>query len=206
MSWTVSSGGRQIAKVESPFESGMFRAKIAYESGQTQVLYYNPSDTTWGKKLADRLSFKLFENAEAIGFMVGRTKKTGFLRAIAYYEFVYYNDTYSVYEVGLGKNGLFLCFYRGEQIVAIVEKELRVVNYRDKYTAYMLDDALFCQVLPFVIYYDVTAYGDVMEHSVYSVKEKRVYTKQKELIEKFDRSFIDAVKKTETEGRNDSCQ
>ena len=136
----------------------------------------------------------MFENNTVVGKLVGRTKKTGFLKAFAYYEFQYDNNVYYGYEVGFGSKGLYLCIYQEEELIAIVDKKLRVVNYRDVYTAYMLNDEDLKVVVPFVVYYDSVAYGDVMEVAVLSVKEKRVNTIQKELIEKYDSSFIELIK------------
>jgi len=48
-----------------------------------------------------------------------------------------------------------------------------------------------------LIYYDITAYGDVMEIALHSTKEKWVNTPYKELIEKYDASFISRIKEME---------
>lgn len=197
MQWNAIVDGKIIAVSNAPFERGMFQVEINYSGMNSHKLYYNPSDTTWGSKLSDRLSFKLFENQFMLGRIVGRTKKTGFLKAYAFYEFTFNEETYFGYEVGFGAKGLYLCIYRGEELIAIVEKELRVVNFKDNYIAYILDSKYLNVVLPFAIYYDVTSYGDIMEIAVVSVREKRVNTIQKELINKFDEKFIEQVKSME---------
>lgn len=190
MEWVIQEKNEQVALAHSPFEYGRFQVFLEYQSGNKQRLYYNPSDVTWGKKFADRLSFKLFEKEDIIGHMVGRTRKVGFLKAYAYYEYLHKGQMYYGYEVGFGKNGLYLCVYREDQLIAIVDKQLRVVNFKDVYTAYIENAEDIEIVIPFVIYYDATAYGDVMEVAVMSVREKRVNTIQKELIEKYDANFI----------------
>ena len=194
MEWKIQNGDEQVALAHSPFEKGCFQVFLKYQNGLSQRLYYNPSDTTWGSKIADRLSFKLFEKDDKIGHLVGKTKKTGFLKAYAYYEYVHKGQCYYGYEVGFGKDGLYLCVYKDDRLIAIVDKQLRVVNFKDVYTAYIENDEDIEVVIPFVIYYDVTAYGDVMEIAVMSVHEKRVNTIQKELIEKYDASFISRIK------------
>ena len=92
---------------------------------------------------------------------------------------------------------MYLCIYRNEQLIAIVDKALKVVNFKDTYKAYIKNDSDFDIVMLFTIYYDATSYGDVMEIAVLSVKEKRVNTIQKELISKFDQTFIDTIKAEE---------
>ena len=44
-----------------------------------------------------------------------------------------------------------------------------------------------------MIYYDTIQYGDVMERAVHSKKKDALNTIQKDLIAKFDRSFIPRV-------------
>lgn len=194
MKWEVKENGDYIGTCFAPFQNGQFCVQVNFSDSKTTQLYYNPMDTTWGARLSDRLSFKVLREGEKVGSIVGRTKKTGFLKAYAYYDFQLNGNQYYGYEVGFGRKGLYLCIYRNERLIAIVDKALRVVNYKDTYTAYLESPADLEVVLLFTIYYDATAYGDVMEVAVASVQEKRVNTLQKELIEKFDPTFISRIK------------
>lgn len=75
MKWEIYDiNNTGFAVAESPFEKGQFQVFIQYNNGE-QRLYYNPMDVTGGTKLADRMSFKLFEAGEKIGNIVGKTKK-----------------------------------------------------------------------------------------------------------------------------------
>ena len=197
MQWEVREKDYHIGKCSSPFEQGRFCVDVNLSGYKPMKLYYNPADTTWGSHLSDRLSFKVFREDEKVGAIVGKTKKTGFLKAYAYYDFLLDGKQYYGYEVGFGREGLFLCVYREEKLIAIVEKSLRVVNFKDKYTAYVENPVDLNVVLLLSIYYDATAYGDVMEIAVASIKEKRVNTVQKELKEKFDQKFMDKIKAME---------
>ena len=197
MEWKANTKGKEIAVGVAPFIKGKFQVQIDYEKGRKIDLYYNPLDTTWGTKMTDRLSFKIFEANELIGKIVGATKKTGFLKAYAYYDVTFEGKQYYAYEVGFGSKGLYLCIYRDEQLIAIIDKALKVVNFKDTYKAFIKNDSDFDIVILFTIYYDATSYGDVMEIAVLSLKEKRVNTIQKELISKFDQSFIDTIKAEE---------
>lgn len=197
MEWRANTKGKEIAVGVAPFIKGKFQVQIDYEDGRRIDLYYNPLDTTWGTKLSDRLSFKIFEDSGLVGKIVGATKKTGFLKAYAYYDISFEGEQYYAYEVGFGSKGLYLCIYRNDQLIAIVDKALRVVNFKDTYRAYIKNEVDFDIVMLFTIYYDSTSYGDVMEIAVLSVKEKRVNTIQKELIAKYDPSFISEIKALE---------
>jgi hypothetical protein len=195
MEWEVLSGTELVGKATSPFESGRFTAQIALSNAQQQTLYFNPSDTSYGSKLIDRMSFKFFSGDTFAGKIVGKTRKTGKLfGAYPYYEFSWNDNLYFAYEVGFGSKGLFICLYDGEELIAVVDKQLRVVNFKDTYTAYMANSKYTTIVIPFMIYYDVTAYGDVMERAVLSVHKKNVTTLQKELIAKYDPDFIPRIK------------
>lgn len=196
MEWEISDATlSRTAIAKAPFTRGKFEAEIMYDNFKKQMLYFNPQDTTWGKTLKDRLSFKVFVEQNKVGSIVGgETKKvSGFLQSYNYYKFVLENETYYGYEVGFGKKGLYLCIYKGEELISIVQKNLKVVNFKDSYVAYLEDEKYISVVVPFSIYYDVTAYGDVMEWSTLSIKEKRVNTTSKELCSKFDADFINRV-------------
>lgn len=194
MLWEVREKNHPIGACASSFEQGRFCVNVNLSGFKPTKLYYNPADITWGSRLSDRLSFKIFREDEKVGTIVGRTKKTAFLKAYAYYDFVLDSKQYYGYEVGFGRDGLFLCVYHEEKLIAIVEKSLRVVNFKDKYTAYVENPADLNTVLLLSIYYDATAYGDVMEIAVASIKEKHVNTVQKELKDKFNSDFISKIK------------
>ena len=195
MEWRAQAkGGRTVSVGKSPFEKGVLRVEIDYMSRFAKTtLYFNPSDTTWGSSLTERATFKLMENGERVGSICGKTKRVGFLRAYAYYEVTYGNKAYSMYEVGLGSRGIFLCIYDGTEQVAMVEKKLQTVNYRDSYTAYLTSEEYLNIVIPTTIYYDITMFGDQMEYSVADKKQVRKNTLQKEVLEKYDSTFIPKI-------------
>lgn len=196
MEWEISSAtSSRTAIAKAPFTIGKFETEITYDDSSRQTLYFNPSNKTWGSNVKDLMSFKVLVNQNKVGSIVGGQYKKvpGFLQSYNYYEFVLENEVYYGYEVGFGKKGLYLCIYKGEELVAIVQKNLKVVNYKDSYVAYLEDEKYMSVVVPFSIYYDVTAYGDVMEWSVLSVKEKRVNSTSKELRSKYDADFIKRV-------------
>jgi len=194
MEWLVSKGDELICKAEAPFERGQFRTSFRYCDNREQSTYFNPMDTSFGRGLAERMSFKIFEAGGHIGHIVGRTQKTGkFFGAYPYYEFMYLGEEYRGYEVGFGSRGLFICFYKGDTLLAVADKQLRVVNFKDVYTAYIEDENIVPLFIPFLMYYDVTQHGDVMDIAVASIQHKRVDTIQKELIAKYDPSFIPRI-------------
>lgn len=203
MQWdAVDTNGHTVFIAKSPYEIKQFNINIDYKGDfKEQRLYFNPSDHTWGTKLVDRLSFRLFEQNEKVATLVGQTKKLGFLKSYPYYKFEYKNETYYGYEVGFGRHGLYLCIYRGEELIAIVEKELTTTDYHDTYIAYIENKNDLTFVAPFVLYYDSLNYDDLLEISVKSRNTRIVNTIQPELIGKYDGKFVEKIKK-ETENNS----
>lgn len=198
MEWTVTDKNCQMYSfVKAPFVTGKFQADVYFDDKTQYSLYYNPYDTSYGTKMKDKLSFKVLQDGECLGKIVGQTKAVGFLRSYPYYEFSFNHGLYYGYEVGFGSQGLYLCIYKDNQLIAIVDKALRVINYKDSYTAYLLDEQYAKAVIALVVYYDVVAYGDLMQIALLSVKERRVNTVQKELIAKYDPAFIPKIKAME---------
>lgn len=194
MAWEVSHKDTKIAEVEAPFMPNIFIAEIRL-SNAIRKLIYEPSNTSYGEKLEDRLAFRVFDKDHYIGFIVGKNKMVKKLfGSYPYYEYMENDVLYEIFEVGFGRKGLYLCFYRNNQLFCIVEKDITTVNYKDHYTCYLSDSADLPVVTAFVTYYDVTQYGDLFEVSLYSRKTAVVNTYQKELKAKFDPSFITRIK------------
>ena len=197
MRWDIQTKKESIAEAEAPFMPNMFIAEVRTPAGLRKIIH-DPSDTTYGTSLTDRLTFRIFDKEQYIGHIVGRTQKVKqFLGSYPYYEYMDNGVKYQVYEVGFGHKGLYLCFYRENQLFCIVEKDLVTVNFRDCYKCYLLEDSLLPIVATFVIYYDVVSYGDFMNVAVYSKRKNVVNTYQKELKSKFDPAFIDRIKALE---------
>jgi hypothetical protein len=196
LQYRFQSGERTLCVAAAPFERGNLTTTLRFSDGTEQQLYFNPADTRWGGGLHDRLSFKILENGEKIGFLVGATQKTGRLfGGYPYYQVDYREKAYEAYAVGLGKDGIFLCLYRDGRVLSVTEKDLIVHNYQDTYTLYLDREEDFPLTALAVLYYDLTCYGDLMELSVRSVKKYSLHTVQKELLAKYDPDFIPRIRK-----------
>lgn len=195
LEWLFKENGDNLAVAKSPFETGRFQIYLQSSTNNVR-LYYNPLDTTYGKKLENRLCFHIFNETERIGYIVGRTK--GFLfKGYAYSEMSYQNKIYQSYEVGLGKKGLFLCIYLGNSLIATVQKANKVIDFKDNYMLYLKSDEYFFITALFTLYYDTINYDNILERSVHSSSTTIKFTRNKELISKFDPMFIDHVKKAD---------
>ena len=193
-SWFGVKDGHAFLVALSPFEKGRLRVKIDYPKDKHQVLCFDPLDTKEERMLSDRLSFKVYEEDERKGMIVGKTKSCkGFLQSYSYLALAYGEKNYYLYEVGFGHKGLYLCVYQEDHLIAIADKALVVKNYHDMYKIYAEDEANLQAILPLLLYYDLITHGDFMEVSLYSKKKKVVNTIQKELKEKYDPAFIERI-------------
>ena len=198
MVWIAEKEEKSIVTAICPFEKGQLNIMLDYLDKDKFCLSYNPNVSSLGTSLIDRLSFKLMHNEEIVGTIVGKNQKAkGFLQSYPYRVMNYKGVNYYLYEVGFGNDGLYLCIYKEDQLIAIAEKDLEIVNYRDHYTVYALNEEDLKIIMPLVMHYDVTAYGDVMEIAVHSVKKKKVKTIQKELIAKYNPEFISKIEQEE---------
>lgn len=192
IAWEVlDKDNQRYAYVDAPLTMGYFEANAIFRNHLPKRLYHNPHDKTWGNGVADRLNLKIFENQdEYVGTMEGATEKIGFLKSYIYHKIEYKGTEFSAYEVGFGNKGLYLCVYKGDRIIAIVNKKLRVTNYKDSYVCYLESEEYADIVISYVIYYDMVSYGDLLEVALHSGEEKLVVTLQKELKAKFVADFI----------------
>lgn len=131
LEWQASNGGEPFAIVCSPAEMGQLRAGIEYPNGKQQMVAYNPSDRSHGSKLSDRLGFYIYENDSCIGSMKTlNCKVKGFFQSYQYIEYLIDNEAFRVYEVGMGTEGYFICFYHNDSLIAIVKKKYRQLILR----------------------------------------------------------------------------
>ena len=195
MSYRFTCGNTVVCTADTPFEVGRLLTTLTFSDNKVQQLYFAPSDTQWGSGLRDRMSFKILQTGQKVGHIYGDTQKTGrIFGSIPYYRIVYFDKEYALYAVGLGKNGIFLCGYQGNELLFIAEKDRTTVNYHDHYTLYLDNDEHFPLAANALLYYDLTCYDDLMKISAYSVKKETLVSTQKELIAKYDPDFIPRIK------------
>ncbi len=196
--WEIkTSDGQQFAMAEAPFSTKKYEIFLNYSDGTFLRMYFNPEDTTWGTKRADRASFKLFDNlsnSNRIGLIAQKSELLGFLKSYIYRDFELYGETYQCYEIGMGGKGMFLCIYHNGKLVVTIDKSLQVINYNDTYTAYLFEEKYAKIAVAFALYYDSVACDSMYNRSLYSRKVTITYTIQKSLREKYNPDFIPQVK------------
>lgn len=197
LSWEMLCRGRKIAEAEAPFLPDVFIAEIRRDGGLLKLVF-DPEDTSFGTSLADRFSFRLYDERDYIGSFVGKTRKgKSLFSAISYYEIRFRGESYLGYETGFGHKGLYLCLYRGDELLGIIEKELVTENFRDRYQCYLADESTLDLALAFTLYYDTARFSDLGNLAVRARRKDVINTVQKEQREKFDPDFIPRIKAME---------
>ena len=193
-------GNNLICRASAPNEKGRVLFCIDHKGGRNQQLYYNPSDTSYGADLKSRMSFKIFEQNQYVGRMHGDTEVIGkgkiFNKHAPLYRVNYQGVEYRVYDVGLGKDGRYLCCYYEDTLIFVVEKHRVVKNYQDSYTLYIEENGDMPLAALIMVYIDVVAFSNMIEDRGHSISVDN-FTSVPVIQNKFDPEFINRIKAME---------
>ena len=143
-------------------------------------------------------SFPVMSNNEQIGYVAQKFNKTGkflcFETGYSFYEFKCEDNTFSVYDIGLGKNQHFYQFEKDNETVAIIHKPDRVVNRKDYYLCYSLDEKMMLPMSLWCLFLEASAYYDINAAGEGTIVTTRAYKSQKVIREKYNPSFIPKIK------------
>lgn len=128
-------------------------------------------------------------------------KGQGLFGRYAYWSFVYQEHTYDLYEVGLGRDGIYLCIYQDDVTVAQCQLHTKVVNYENEYTMYAVDDLSKSLLVMIMTLWDVQGWfldklpeidgaQDLSKKAHHNTNQYSVSTLQKDLKAKYDPNFI----------------
>ena len=106
-----------------------------------------------------------------------------------------------MYEVGLGRDGIWLCIYRDDVTVAQCQLHTKVVNYENKYTMYAVDDLPKSLLVMIMTLLDVQGWfldklpeidgaQDLSKQAHHNTNHYSLSTMQKDLKAKYDPNFI----------------
>lgn len=147
-----------------------------------------------------RSLFTLGENAKLVPFtienereeLIGglcRRKKGGMFKGYHYYEMVFNQQTYYIYVIGLGKEGLKIPVYQaGGKQISLIEKGTITLDNLDEYEITSVDSNHVLVPYLFALYYDATEKNNeeiAAKKKEYSIK----ITLSKELKSFYDPTF-----------------
>lgn len=128
---------------------------------------------------------------EPCGGIVQMTSKASFFKRYDYFVADYLGAKYSLFAVGLGKEGYRFPIYRGDNQVALIEKGCVVYNKLDVYKLYVLydDDLLITTLL--CLYIDALMFSNRGQKAIKSKDITYTKTSIEDLNRRFDPSFVD---------------
>lgn len=195
LQWIVSDlNNTRICVVTAPYKGVLFDALINFANNVSYRMYFNISDKSYGSSFKDLMSFKIFDDKNnLIGKFVGETyrPKGKLFGGYVYYSLNIYNSHYVVYEVGRGAEGVALCIYENDKLVAICDKNPRVTNFKDRYRIYCEESKYIYISTLFSIYYDMAKNADLREIKLYSETVTYTVNTNKEVAAKYDPEFVE---------------
>ena len=192
--YSVIIDGRSVFRIEVPAVSLGKLASVCDESGH---LY----DITWdiheNKNMfafrTEKRKFHVYRitdipNSNVFGTVYRtRTKAIG---GYSYYVIDTLSDVFQMYEIGLGKSGIKLPVFRGEDKIALLEKDVIIENNLDTYSVTYTTSESFIISILFGIYYDYHRFGNRGEYVANSTKRYYLYTTNKQLKSKYNDNWI----------------
>lgn len=124
---------------------------------------------------------------ETIG-CIEKRKQIGLFKP-PFFTITYHGQTYTIYEVGLGKEGMkYPIYFEGKQ-VALIEKEPIVKDNLDEYKLYYIDKSLeiICVILGLFI--DIEHYRNLAHIRESKSSFEYTYTLNRKIKDKYDPNF-----------------
>lgn len=166
--------------------------------GKTFSMGYEPKAQieSWFRKKTEKedVPYILYSHDEPCGKIAIRTSEGSVFTRYQYYGMEWNAHQYSMYEVGLGKEGIKYPIYDGNTQIALIEKDTTVYNNLDIYHVTATSEQSFLVTTIFGLYLDASSYahrGEIVKKSV----EKTYYlTTNKKLKAKYDPDFKEKSK------------
>jgi len=129
----------------------------------------------------------LDKNENVLGHIYQKRTRSFF--GYLYFEMVFENRVYEIYEIGLGKQGIKVpIFCEGIQI-GLIEKDKVVYDNMDYYDIISKDDFSAIISSLFCLYYDFVRFGHYAEVAYKTKKTYLLYSTNKELKGKYNADF-----------------
>lgn len=156
----------------------------------------NQKKNNFGMQYYDKklIPFKILDNNNnECGLVCVKEVKASFFNRYSYTEINFNNETYSMYCIGMGKEGLKYPIYKGDTQIALMEKENKVTNNLDEYVIYMQDDNYLDVALLIALYVDTRFAANRAESVSNSVQMTYSITTNKELKSKYNPDYKNMV-------------
>lgn len=129
----------------------------------------------------------LYEGEKKQGYICGNAV---FLSGSRTYTIEWAGRTFTMYDVGLGSQGIKLPIYEDERQVALVEKSTFVQDMLDSYEIYTIEDALFPMTALAALYYDRDNFSNEGKHSASSVQSSTSFSLDDQQLARYDEAWV----------------
>lgn len=164
------------------YENGLFLYSLRFDHKESLK---NPGRT---HPAINRAPFQLLnEHGETVGHIY--VKRTGAFFGYRYFNFLYLGLPYTIYEVGLGKQGIKIPIYHNQHQIALIEKDPVVYDNKDVYSIISTDAFAQRLAVVFAIYYDFVRFGNHGQYAYHSKKAQHLHSMNKTIKSKYDPAF-----------------
>lgn len=168
-----------------------------------KLLVYNTQESDGTKKSISKYSYNYYDvsinqkigSLSYITIVPPKKKFFDFFRAYEYQSLNYCGNIYNAYYVVVGQVGIFYCIHQNNQLVAMIQKDPHVEQFKDNYTIYALNNIDFDALCLIASHFDYTNFEEAMPKV-----EKNTTTyapmnteHRKEVFEKYDPTFIQKI-------------
>lgn len=129
----------------------------------------------------------LYQGEEKQGYICGNAV---YFSGSKTYTIEWAGRRFTMYDVGLGSQGVKLPIYENEQQVALVEKDASVRNMLDSYEIYTIEDALFPLAALAALYYDRDNFSNAGKHSAASVQSSTSFSLDDQQLARYDEAWV----------------
>jgi hypothetical protein len=166
--------------------------------GKNLSLRYEPLEQakSWLKKREEKtdVPYSILLDGEVCGIIGIKVSKGGIFSKFDYFAMNYLGKQYSMYEIGLGKEGIKYPVFCGERQVALLEKDTVVYDNLDIYHAFAVDEVAGEIGTIFALYLDARSYANRGKIVKASVEHVYYRTINKKLLATYHPEFKDSIR------------
>lgn len=184
--YTVLEAGVTVYEVESNYISKELMTPLRMRGGQREYSFRrNIIQGAISIKQYDVMD--LYEEQEKMGYICGNAV---YFSGSMTYTMEWAGRKFTMYDVGLGSQGVKLPIYEDERQVALVEKQGVVRDMLDTYEVYTAEDGLFPMTVLAALYYDRENFSDRGKQAAASARSTTTFSLSDKQLSKYNEDWV----------------
>lgn len=184
--YIVQEAGSTVFEIESNYVSKELMTPLRMRGGQREYSFRrNILQGAVSIKQYDVMD--LYEEQEKLGYICGNAV---YFSGSMTYTIEWAGRKFTMYDVGLGSQGIKLPIYEGERQVALVEKQGVVRDMLDSYEVYTIEDGLFPMIVLAALYYDRENFSDRGKQAAASTRSTTTFSLSDKQLAKYDEAWV----------------